>query len=127
VWLAEQELSDEESSMYHKMASVCMSQNYFKFDSKFYQQTHSTAMGNALSPLLANLLMSFFEIHFKKSNLLPKIRIRYVDDIFVVINGRKMSPTLRMFNEQHSFIKFTSEEEEFYFFYKVVFSCLRIL
>jgi hypothetical protein len=31
---------------------------------------------------------------------------------FVVINGRKLSPTLRMLNEQHSSIKFTSEEED---------------
>jgi hypothetical protein len=30
----------------------------------------------------------------------------------VVINGRKLSPTLRMLNEQHSSIKFTSEEED---------------
>jgi hypothetical protein len=48
VWLAEQDLSDEERSMYHEMASVCVSQNYFRFDSEFYQQTLGTAMGNAL-------------------------------------------------------------------------------
>jgi hypothetical protein len=61
AWLAEQDLSDEERSMYHEMASVCMSQNYFPFDTKFYQKTCGTAMGNALSPFLANLFMSFFE------------------------------------------------------------------
>jgi hypothetical protein len=72
VWLNEQELSEDKKFMYHEMASVCMSQNYFQFNSKYYEQTHGTA----------NLFLSSFETRLKKANLLPKIWIRYVDDIF---------------------------------------------
>jgi len=34
VWLLAQDLSQEEQDMYHEMTTVCMSQNYFQFDSK---------------------------------------------------------------------------------------------
>ena len=65
VWLAEQDLSVEEQEMYHELTTVCMSQNYFQFNSAYYQQIHGTAMGNALSPFLANLYMSRFESRLK--------------------------------------------------------------
>jgi hypothetical protein len=47
-----------------------------------------------------------------KSNLLPTICVRYVDDIFAIIYRRKLSPTLQMLNDQHSSIKSTVEEED---------------
>ena len=48
-------------------------------------------MGNALSPFLANLYMSHFESRLKRDNRLPEIWVRYVDDVFVVINKQKTS------------------------------------
>ena len=110
-WLADQDLSQEEQDMYLEMTTVCMSLNYFQFDFKYYQQTYDMAMGNALSPFLANLYMSNFEIRLKKAKCFPEIWVRYVDDIFVVINKRKLSSTLQLLNKQHLSIKFTSEEE----------------
>jgi len=38
-----------------------MSQNAFQYNEKFYEQTRGTAMGNPLSPFLAEVFMSKFE------------------------------------------------------------------
>jgi hypothetical protein len=56
--------------------------------------------------------MSFFEKELQKSSLFPRIWIRYVDDIFVVVKSRFVQRTLNFLNNQHSSIKFTHEMEE---------------
>jgi hypothetical protein len=85
--------------------------DFFLFNGKFYEQTESTAMGNALSPFLVNLYSANFEMVLKRSNLLPKVLVRYVDDIFCVINRRKVNTLLSLLNSQNPSIKFTCEEE----------------
>ncbi|XP_071443316.1 putative nicotine oxidoreductase [Hetaerina americana] len=40
---------------------VCVEENYFKFNGKFFQQKDGLAMGSPLSPLLADLYMNDFE------------------------------------------------------------------
>lgn len=50
---------------------------------KFFEQTEGTEMGNPLSPFLAEVFASRFEINIKNTNNdFPKIWVRYVDDIF---------------------------------------------
>jgi hypothetical protein len=68
-------------------------------------------MGNALSPFLANLYMANFEMVLKRGNLLRKLFVRYADDIFCVINRRKVSTLLSLLNSQNPSIKFTCEKE----------------
>ena len=42
-------------------------------------------MGSPLSPTIANLYMEYFEsLALESSQLQPKLRLRYVDDTFVV-------------------------------------------
>jgi hypothetical protein len=55
---------------------------------------------------MANLEM----VRYRK-NLLPKVWVRYADDIFSVINRRKVSTLLSLMNSQNPSIKFTCEEE----------------
>jgi hypothetical protein len=88
-----------------------MKLNFFLFNGKFYEQTEGTAMGNALLPFLANLYTANFVMVLKRRNLLPKVWVRYVDDIFYVINRRKVSTLLSLLNSQNPSIKFTCEEE----------------
>jgi hypothetical protein len=88
-----------------------MKLNFFQFTGKFYEQTKGTAIGNALSPFLANLYMVNFEMVLKRRNLLPKVSVRYLDDIFCVINRRKDSTLLSLLKSQDPSIKFTCEEE----------------
>lgn len=99
---------------YLKLTKVCMDQNYFQINNKFYQQTEGTAMGNSLSPFLANLFMSYFEIHFKANNIVfPRIWVRYVDDIFAIVNTREcnLDNFLTKLNSVFPSIKFTIEKE----------------
>jgi hypothetical protein len=50
-----------------------------------------------------------FEMLLKRRNLLPKVWVRYLDDIFCVINRRKVSTLLSLLNSP--FITFTWEEK----------------
>ena len=64
------------------LIKLCVFDNVFTANGKFYKQTFGCAMGNSLSPVISTLYMEFFE-----SRLLPHICnfelpwFRYVDDI----------------------------------------------
>ena len=92
-----------------------MDQNYFQFNNKYYKQTEGTAMGNCLSPFLANLFMGNFEYNLKnKCNYFPKIWFRYVDDIFAVFDTKNnnLNDFINTMNAQYKNIKFTCEIEK---------------
>jgi hypothetical protein len=65
-------------------------------------------MGNPLSPIIANIFMSHFEIDLTESNSLPRIWYHYVDDIFSVMK----KAVFDLLNSQYQTIKFTFEEEQ---------------
>ncbi|XP_062711417.1 uncharacterized protein LOC134289523 [Aedes albopictus] len=96
---------------YLSVAEVCMNQNYFSFRGKFYKQTFGLSMGSKLSPLLANLFLSDFEVGLEKERCFPRIWRRYVDDVFAVVKERYLSQTLELLNSRHRTIKFTVEQE----------------
>ncbi|KAJ8960542.1 hypothetical protein NQ318_013830 [Aromia moschata] len=53
------------------------------YNGEYFQQHEGTAMGNSLSPFIANLFMSKFETEVKdKFEYFPRVWFRYVDDIF---------------------------------------------
>ncbi|KAJ8952638.1 hypothetical protein NQ318_020953 [Aromia moschata] len=57
------------------------------YNGEYFQQ-HVTAMGNSLSPFIANLFMSKFETEVKdKFEYFPRVWFRYVDDIFATLLG----------------------------------------
>jgi hypothetical protein len=58
-------------------------------------------MGNPISPIIANIFMSHFEMDLASANLLPRIWYRYVDDIFAVIKKTDFQNTLNMLNSQY--------------------------
>jgi hypothetical protein len=109
-WLEEQHLNPEMLTLYLELAKLVMKLNFFQFNRNFYEQTEGTAMGNALSPFLTNL-MANFEMMLKRRNLVPKVWVRYVDDMFCVINRCKISTLLSPLNSQNPLIRFTCEEE----------------
>jgi len=69
-------------------------------------------MGNNLSPVVAEAFMSRFEISLKEDGLLPRIWLRYVDDVFAVIKREDLSNILNTLNTRCDNIKFTSETED---------------
>lgn len=86
--------------------------SYFSFDGKIYKQLDGTAMGNPLSPLLANLVMNDLidtcvqKIHFD----IPLLQL-YVDDTILAIPKDAHDVILDCFNNYHMKLKFTIERE----------------
>lgn len=105
------QLDSDKKSVYLETARLCMNQSYFEFRNKIYKVEFGTNMGNPLSPLIAELFMSFFEIHLRKNNLLPRVWLRYVDDVFAIIPKNDIEKVLTILNNRFETINFTCEPE----------------
>jgi len=69
-------------------------------------------MGSPVSPFLAEIFMSRFETELKKQPNFPKIWVRYVDDIFAIINKDfNINNFFQKLNSPHKTTKFTCESE----------------
>ena len=73
-----------------KIVKMCMDQNYFRFNNRFYKQNKGLPMGSSLSPILAEIYMNDFENNFMnnskyKRNIIKWVR--YVDDILIIWDG----------------------------------------
>ena len=60
-WLAEHKVESPKAADYITLTKACMEQNVFEFSGQFYNTSFGTAMGNAISPFLANIFMLYFE------------------------------------------------------------------
>lgn len=110
-WLVSRNIIASKCDMYIDFAKLCMDQNIFQFNEKFYRQNDGTAMGNSLSGFLAEIFMSNFEMDLKNHPLFPRVWYRYVDDIFAVCSCRKIDATLNLVNNCYNSIQFTRELE----------------
>ena len=88
--------------------------NYFQFENNFIQQKDGLAMGNPVSPILANLVLHVIESNILDNQQFRYIRfMRYVDDCLVIYKERATLDTLfDVFNSYHRNIKFTLELEK---------------
>lgn len=113
-WLVCNNLNDNEVDELLLLINLCMSQNSFQFNKRYYVQNEGTAMGNLLSSFIANFFMSSFEINAKRSmKYFPRIWVRYVDDIFAVFDKNENLDTFcDTINGFHPTIKFTKEIEK---------------
>lgn len=98
------------------LLNLCLSQNFFKFNDKFYQQPDGLAMGSSLSPFLADVFMDFLENNNILSVNNPEVLhwFRYVDDCLVFLNCDEIQAQqlLDKINIIHPNIKFTLEIEQ---------------
>ena len=60
-----------------KLSDFVLNHNYFNYDGDHYKQIFGCAMGSAISPVLADLVMEEIEETFRHP---PKWWFRYVDD-----------------------------------------------
>jgi hypothetical protein len=105
-WLLSLNLEYKKRSAFMEIAESCMALNFFTFRNDHYKQTSGTSMGNPISPIIANIFLSRFEMDLASANLLPRIWYLYVDNIFAVIKKTDVQNTLNMLNFQYNTIKF---------------------
>ena len=117
--LEEQEAEERNTTLsvasIKRLLHLCLTSTYFMWNSRFYQQKEGAAMGNPLSPVVANIYMEHFEaLAIESARLKPATWLRYVDDTFVVWNeGRdKLQDFLEHLNTIRPSIQFTMELEE---------------
>jgi hypothetical protein len=87
----------------------------FQINNKFYQQNEGTAMGNSLSPFIADLFMSRFEKDLEEElEYFPSVWLRYVDDIFAIFDTNKgdIDNFIEKLNKRFESMKFTWEKED---------------
>lgn len=70
-------------------------------------------MGMPLSPFLADIVMSDLEMQVtSRFSDIFKFWVRYVDDVFCLVDGDKIDEGLRILNSQQSSLQFTLEVEK---------------
>lgn len=111
TWIGKQNITPLEKTAIIELMTACATQNAFQFRGKFYIQRDGTAMGHPASPLLAELYMADFETKLSYHEYFPRIWLRYVDDIFVIIKRVYVTRTLDWMNSISESIKFTHEIE----------------
>ena len=92
------------------LLEFCLTQTYFLFQGKYYQQTQGAAMGSLISPLIANIFIEEFEVKALQSfPHPPSMWLRFVDDTFVINKAKHSQYLLQHINNQDPNIQFTVE------------------
>ena len=111
-WLSSLDLDKNVINELVLLTNLRMQQNVCSFRNKFFKMEDGLAMGNPLSPFLANLYMGQFEMHITKSfPHMFKSWFRFVDDIFAIVDKNLIDDSLKLLNLQDKSIKFTLETE----------------
>ena len=81
----------------------------FSFNNQMYKQLDGMAMGSALGPALANIVVGFHESRLFNNTVKPGVYFRYVDDTFVIL---ECDCFLVYLNQLHPTLNFTVEKEQ---------------
>ena len=94
------------------LLSLCLRESSFQFRNQFYEMTNGLAMGSPASPIVANIFMAELEQTAIKTMVsMPKLWLRFVDDVLAIMKRQDVDTTLQHINEQHPDICFTMEIE----------------
>ena len=92
---------------------LCLHSTIFTFKNVLYRLICGAPMGSCISPVVANIFMEYVErqalTFFREP---PKIWIRYVDNIFCIINYSMIDEFLQDINSISPNIQFTVELEK---------------
>ncbi|XP_044766282.1 uncharacterized protein LOC123322402 [Coccinella septempunctata] len=116
--LIDSSMSDDLTNCVFQLTELCLQQNFFNFEGEIFTQREGLSMGNCLSPLFAELFMSYFEkklIFIPNNPFKDKILFwfRYVDDILIAWIGseEELKEFHEWINKLHMNINFTLELE----------------
>ncbi len=72
-----------------RLSQFVTKNNYFSYDDQYYHQIRDGAMGSPLTSTIANCYMFFYERNIvKQIQNSGGLYLRYIDDIFLMINWR---------------------------------------
>ena len=97
------------------MADFLSKNNFFEFNSKFFQPISRTAIGTKFSPLYACIFMDYIETEFLKTqSIKPWVSKRFIDDAFFIWTDSEenLERFLKELNGFHSSIKFTFKKSK---------------
>ena len=90
------------------LLEFCITNTYFLFQGKYFEQVQAAAMGSPFSPLIANLFMEEFEVKALSTCPHPlSLWLRFVDDTFVITKAEHSQALLQHISSQDSHIQFT--------------------
>ena len=87
-----------------------LTHNHFQFNNIFYTQIFGFAMGNPISPILADIVMHDLEnLALSKLCFESVFYFRYVDDIFLCVPSNMIEYTNNIFNMHSEHLQVTLE------------------
>ncbi|XP_062701697.1 uncharacterized protein LOC134285243 [Aedes albopictus] len=99
--------------LFLEVTAFCIECSYFSFNGSFYKQKFGTAMGNPLSPMIADLVMEDILDQAVEAVPFPIPYLKkYVDDLFLALPGDKIEMVQEIFNSQDENLQFTVEREQ---------------
>lgn len=95
------------------MRFILIDSPFFVFGDTMYKQIDGCAMGNNISPTIADIITNeLFDVILPKLKFNIKFLAKYVDDIVAIIPSRKAEEMLMMLNSFQERIQFTMEVEQ---------------
>lgn len=89
-----------------------LSSSYFQYEGDFYKQLCGSPMGDAASPVQADLVLDHLLDHsMQYFDFVIELLKKYVDDLLMILPKDKIDYVQRVFNGFHPNIKFTVETE----------------
>ncbi|XP_055527748.1 uncharacterized protein LOC129720313 [Wyeomyia smithii] len=96
--------------LFLEIVEFCIDSSYFRYNNQHYQQIFGTAMGNPLSPVLADLVMeNLLDSVLRILDFKPPFIWKYVDDLMMSIPPDKIQQDMDIFNKHNPHIQFTYE------------------
>ncbi|XP_076038064.1 uncharacterized protein LOC143023429 [Oratosquilla oratoria] len=94
------------------LISMCLDSTYFRLREHIYHQRKGIPMGSPISVVVAEVVMQQFEAELLRTVPPPlKLWVRYVDDLFTVMQDKDIDPFFTRLNSLEPAIQFSMELE----------------
>ncbi|XP_055526059.1 uncharacterized protein LOC129728069 [Wyeomyia smithii] len=98
--------------LFIEIVEFCIESSYCKYNGQHFQQIFGTAMGNPISPTLADLVMeTLLDTVIPLLTFKPPFLKKYVDDLLLALPANQLNHVLETFNSYNEHIQFTYEME----------------